>query len=358
MKQKTFMRSMILFFFVLFIFCGVGPAYALQAIAKDPYLGAIVIDAATGDVIVDNQADAKGYPASMIKLMNLLVVLDVIKAGQIGLQDPVTITAAVSHIGGSQVYLKENEVFPVEELIYAMMVQSANDAAMALAIACAGSTEMFVEMMNKKAGEIGMKDTVLHSVHGLPPGKDQEPDVTTARDMAKLCRELLKFPETLKYTSTQMREFRPDAPEPFIMRTHNHLLQNFEGCDGFKTGYYGAAGFSIAATAQKKHARAIVVVLGSANRKVRDENARTLLAKGLLEILKKQPVPPPPVVKEAKAEGEKAVKAEKPAKAVEYIKIPKRTFYIGLGLNVLVIVLLIAGLMAKRKKNNRPLMRI
>jgi D-alanyl-D-alanine carboxypeptidase (penicillin-binding protein 5/6) len=228
---------------------------------------------------------------------------------------------------------------------------------MALAIACAGSTEMFVEMMNKKAGEIGMKDTVLHSVHGLPPGKNQEPDVTTARDMAKLCRELLKFPETLKYTSTQMREFRADAPEPFIMRTHNHLLQNFEGCDGFKTGYYGAAGFSIAATAQKKHARAIAVVLGSANRKVRDENARTLLAKGLMEILKKHPVPPP-VAKVAPAAVEKAAPAEKPVKAVEYVKIPKRIFYIGLALNGLVILLLIAGLMAKRKKNNRPLMRI
>ncbi len=364
MKQKPFIRS-IIFLSVFFVIGTAGAADALQAISKTPYLGAIVIDAATGDVISEDQADAKGYPASMIKLMNLLVILDAIKAGQIGLQDPVTISAAVSHIGGSQVYLKENEVFPVEELIYAMMVQSANDAALALAIHCAGSPEAFVEMMNKKAAEIGMKDTVYYSVHGLPPGKDQQPDVTTARDMAKLCRELLKHPETLKYTSTQMREFRPDAPEPFIMRTHNHLLQHFEGCDGFKTGYYGAAGFSIAATAQKNGARAIAVVLGSTGRKLRDEKASILLSKGLMEILKKHPAPPPAAkaatatdAAAATAAPVKAAAAEPAAKKSEPVTISRRTFYIVLGLNVLVIALLIAGLLVKRKKNNRPLMRI
>ena len=360
MKQTKSTRSIIALS-VFLVFCAVWPASALQTISKDPYLGAIVVDAATGDVISEDQADAKGYPASMIKLMNLLVVLDAVKAGHVAMKDPVTISAAVSHIGGSQVYLKENEVFPVEELLYAMMVQSANDAALALAIHCAGSPEAFVELMNKKAGEIGMKNTVFYSVHGLPPGKDQQPDMTTARDMAILCRELLKYPETLKLTSTQMREFRPDAPEPFIMRTHNHLLQNFEGCDGFKTGFYAAAGFSISATAQKKNARAIAVVLGSTGRKVRDENARILLSKGLMEILKKQPAPSPPAAKAAPASAAEPAKVAttEPSKEIEYVKIPRRTFNIALGLNVLVIVLLFGGLLTKRKRNNRPpLMRI
>ena len=88
-----------------------------------------------------------------------------------------------------------------------------------------------------------MNNTVFYSVHGLPPSGKNPPDVTTARDMAKLSRELLKYPEVVKYTSTKVREFRPDAPEPFIMRTHNHLLKDFEGCDGLKTGYFRAAGF-------------------------------------------------------------------------------------------------------------------
>ena len=126
-------------------------------------------------------------------------------------------TAEASKIGGSQVYLKENEVFPVDELLYALIVQSANDAATALAIHYAGSKEAFVRLMNKRAQEIGMKDTVFHSVHGLPPGKGQLPDVSTPRDIAKLCRELLKKPDALKYTSTKERAFRADAAEPFIM---------------------------------------------------------------------------------------------------------------------------------------------
>lgn len=357
MKQHTLMRS-VLFLSVLFLLRAASPADALQAISKEPYLGAIVIDAATGETIAEDQADAKGYPASMIKLMNLLIVLDAVKAGQISLEDPVTISAAVSRIGGSQVYLRENEVFPVEELVYAMMVQSANDAALALAIHTGGSAEMFVEMMNQKAKAIGMKDTVCHSVHGLPPGQGQEPDVTTARDMAILCRELLNYPDTLKYTSTQMREFRPDAKEPFIMRTHNHLLQNVEGCDGFKTGYYGAAGFSIAATAKRKHARAIAVVLGSAGRKTRDEHARTLLAKGIMDILKKNPAPPPPAPVVATSKTGETETAAAPKKEIEYVKIPKTTFIIALVVNALVIIGLGIGLMMKRKRNKRPLMRI
>jgi D-alanyl-D-alanine carboxypeptidase (penicillin-binding protein 5/6) len=108
--------------------------------------------------------------------------------------------------------------------------------------------------MNQKAKELGMTGTTFQSVHGLPPGPGQLPDVTTARDLAILCRELLKYPDTLRYTSTKERGFRNDT---FMMRNHNHLLGNFEGCDGLKTGYFTAAGFSIAATAQRNGNRVI-----------------------------------------------------------------------------------------------------
>lgn len=340
--------------FFLTLFCFTGAALSLETLAKDPYLGAIVIDAATGDVIAEDQADVKGYPASMVKLMNLMIVLDTVKAGHTSLQEPVTISGEVSRIGGSQVYLKENEVFPVEELIYAMMVQSANDAALALAIHCAGTAELFVEMMNKKAGEIGMKNTVFHSVHGLPPGKDQQPDVTTARDMALLCRALLSYPETLTYTATRERKFRPEAKEPFIMRTHNHLLQNFEGCDGFKTGFYGAAGFSISATAQKKQARAIAVVLGSAVRQTRDEKARLLLSRGLTEILRKQSTPTPtPAPVASTKEKTSAAPAKAEEKPVAYVQIPKGTFIIALIANFLVMAGLVFALLAGKKRSRR-----
>ncbi|PIP39634.1 MAG: D-alanyl-D-alanine carboxypeptidase, partial [Desulfobacterales bacterium CG23_combo_of_CG06-09_8_20_14_all_51_8] len=299
------------------VFIGtITPAFGLNKVSKSPYLGAVLIDADTGRVIFEDQADAKGYPASMIKLMNLLVILDAVKAGRISLTDPVTISAGVSRMGGSQVYLKEKEVFPVDELIYAMMVQSANDAALALAEHYAGGMEGFVDLMNKKAAEIGMKNSEFHSVHGLPPGKNQQPDVTTAQDMALLSRELLKYPEALKYTSTQLREFRPDAPEPFIMRTHNHLLRDFEGCDGLKTGYFSAAGFSIAATAQKNNVRAIAVVMGSPTSKERDKHARALLSKGLMDLVQNQPAKSPETPLAAPAVAEKESAAEK-ASAVD-----------------------------------------
>ncbi len=256
--------------------------------AADPYLSAIVVDAASGAVLFEKNADAEAYPASVLKLMDLLVILEKIDEGTLKLDEPVAVTAESSTIGGSQVYLKENEVFTVDEMLYAMMIQSANDAATALAIHVAGTKDGFVDLMNERAKAIGMKSTQFHSVHGLPPGPGQEPDITTARDLSILCRELLKHKDTLRYTSTKERPFRPDAKEPFIMRNHNPLLSSFEGCDGFKTGYYTKAGFSIAATAQRKGQRVIAILLGSTDKKKRNAQAAELLAKGFLELGKKQ----------------------------------------------------------------------
>ena len=258
--------------------------HRLRMLSKDPYLGAIVADASTGKVLFEDGADVKGYPASIVKLMDLLIILEAVDAGQISLDDRITISAESAKIGGSQVYLKEKEVHTVNDLLYALVVQSANDAAVALALHYAGSKEDFVKRMNSRARELGMNDTVFHSVHGLPPGRGQRPDVSTPRDILKLCRELLKHPRALHYTSTKKRLFRTDTPEPFIMENHNHLVRNFEGCDGLKTGYFRAAGFSIAATAVKDGARAIAVIFGSVDSKVRDKKARFLLSEGLIKL--------------------------------------------------------------------------
>jgi D-alanyl-D-alanine carboxypeptidase (penicillin-binding protein 5/6) len=242
----------------------------LKILSKDPYSSAIVIDAATGTALFEDNADARGYPASIVKLMDLLIFIEAVKAGYINLQDKITVTAEAARIGGSQVYLREKEVFTVDDLLYALIVKSANDAAVALALYYAGSKEYFVHLMNKRARELGMKDTVFHSVHGLPPGRGQLPDISTPRDIVKLCLELLRHPEALRYTSTKVRRFRTHAPEPFIMRNHNHLVGRFEGCDGFKTGFFWAAGYNIAATAVKNGERAIAVIFGSLYSKARD----------------------------------------------------------------------------------------
>jgi len=262
-----------------------APRTKKASIARDPYLGAITIDAASGKVLVENQADAKGYPASVLKLMNLLIILERMEQRQFSLEDQVVVSAKASRTGGSQVWLAEKETFTVDELLYALMVQSANDAAVALAERIAGTTDAFVELMNQRAKELGMVGTVFHSVHGLPPATGQEHDVTTARDFALLCRQLLKHPEALRYTSTRERPFRPNAGnKTVIMRTHNHLLGQVEGCDGFKTGYFTEGGYSIAVTAERKGQRVIAIVLGSVDRKVRDAKAAELLAKGFLAL--------------------------------------------------------------------------
>lgn len=251
------------------------------SIARNPYLGAIVVDAATGKVLFQDQADARGYPASMQKLMDLLIILERIEHGQLSLKDQVPVSAKAAKTGGSQVWLAEKESFSLDDMLYALMVQSANDAAVALAEKVAGSTDAFVELMNQKAKQLGMSSTVFHSVHGLPPSPGQEHDSTTARDFSILCREVVKHPDALRYTSTRERRFRENVPsKTVILRTHNHLLGHIEGCDGLKTGYFAQAGFSIAVTASRQGQRVIVVVLDSPDLKTRDHKATELVAKG------------------------------------------------------------------------------
>jgi serine-type D-Ala-D-Ala carboxypeptidase (penicillin-binding protein 5/6) len=261
-----------------------------QVISRNPYLGAIVTDAASGKVLFEDNANAKGYPASVLKLMDLLVILEKIDQGQLSLQDQVPVSAKSAKTGGSQVWLAEKESFTVDEMLYALMVQSANDAAVALAEKVAGTTDGFVELMNQKAKALGMTSTVFHSVHGLPPSAGQEHDVTTAHDLSLLCHELLKHPDTLRYTSTRERPFRPDAgKKTVIMRAHNHLLGKVEGCDGLKTGYITQSGYSIAVTAARRGQRVIVVVLDSIDLKTRDAKAAELVAKGFAAM----PAPAP-----------------------------------------------------------------
>ena len=270
---------------LLILLLAAAPVWAarnpIPPINKSPYVSALVVDADTGNVLFEDNADARVYPASVLKLMVLYVLLDRLDQGLLKLDEMVPVTVEAYKTGGSQVYLDPKEQFTVEELLYALMVQSANDAAVALASHVAGSKEGFVALMNQKAEALGMKNTHFHSVHGLPPSEGQEPDVTTARDLAILCRELAKRPDTFKYTGTRSRGFRNDT---FMMYNHNKLLTQVPGSDGFKTGYYQAAGFSIAATAKRGGVRIISLVMGSADRKERDAKAMELLGKGFSQV--------------------------------------------------------------------------
>ena len=261
-------------------------------VSKTPYIGAIIVDADSGAVLFEDKADAPGYPASTLKLMTLLVIQEKIDAGQVKLSDTVKVSVAACKTGGSQVYLDPKETFPVEELLYAMMIQSANDAAVALAEHVAGSKEAFVDLMNAKAQQLGMNNTHYASVHGLPPAPGQKNDISTARDMMILARELCKHPAVFAYTSAPYRQFRANTPKPFDMRTHNPFLkEGVAGCDGFKTGFTATAGWSIVVTAKRNDRRVIVVVLGSDERKMRDAKAGELLNKGFSLLPAAAPAP-------------------------------------------------------------------
>ncbi|AKJ65668.1 D-alanyl-D-alanine carboxypeptidase DacF precursor [Kiritimatiella glycovorans] len=254
-----------------------GAVRAVRRCVLDPCLGAVLMDAADGALLYEKRARLRGRPASLTKMMTLLVVLEAVRRGEASLEDEVAVTAEAAGIGGSQVYLAEGERFRLDDMLYALMVKSANDVARALALHFASTREAFVARMNARAGELGLAGTEFHTEHGLPPGRGQEPDVSTALDMARLARELVKHPDTLRYTSTEARGFRNGE---FMLRSHNPLLGSYEGCDGLKTGYTWIAGWSIAATAERDGRRLIAVVLGSPRRETRNREARRLLDLG------------------------------------------------------------------------------
>jgi len=272
---------------VLFSFACLAVAAPTQS-SRKAYSGYIVTDAATGRVLLEDGADVRNPPASMTKLMTFAVLHDKLAAGTLTLQMPVRVSPEDARMGGTQVYLDPRETFPVEELIYAMMIQSANDAAHALARASAGSAGAFVELMNAKARELGMTHTTFRSPHGLPPASRRvaDGDLSTPRDFAVLCRYLLKNTDVLKYTSIRNRDFGAERKGgPLHMRNHNNLLGKVEGVDGLKTGYTAGAGYCLSATADRNGRRVIAVIMGSfgPNGQVDKGRARDLKAIELIE---------------------------------------------------------------------------
>jgi D-alanyl-D-alanine carboxypeptidase (penicillin-binding protein 5/6) len=231
------------------------------------YQAYIVVEATTGKVLEGQNIHLRWPPASITKLMVAFIVLEKISRNELHLDDRIPISKEASKMGGSQVFLKEGETFSLEELMKAMMVASANDAGYAIAEFIAGSKEKFINLMNETAKALGMQDTTYHSVHGLPPSRDQEEDITSCYDLAILSRAILKYPTILQWTSIKNDTFRDGM---FVLNNHNKLLFKMPGVDGLKTGYYRKAGYNVVATAEKKNLRLIVAVLGSPTAKTRD----------------------------------------------------------------------------------------
>ena len=242
-----------------------------------PYLSALLIEAETGQVLRSFRPRERVIPASIVKMMTILLTLESIEDKSITLKDIVTTSASASRIGGQQVYLKEGERFPLKELLKAVAISSANDAAYAVAEHVAGDADMFVEMMNERAKMLEMSDTRFVNVRGLPPGRRKPPNRMSARDASILARELLKYPIVTKWGRTKRAPFRGGK---FILTNTNRLVGKFRGLDGLKTGSYRRAGYSIVATAKRKDLQLIAVILGSDRPRKRFSEAKRLLAWG------------------------------------------------------------------------------
>jgi serine-type D-Ala-D-Ala carboxypeptidase (penicillin-binding protein 5/6) len=248
--------------------------------ALGAYSEACVLEPTTGTVIFESPNSHAPWPtASLAKMMLMLIVAEKIHDGSLKLTDNITTSAKAAEMGGSQVYLKEGETFSLDDMMKAVVVHSANDASVAVAEYIAGSTEAFVVMMNQQAAAIGMKDSHYYSVHGLPPAKGQQPDVASAYDQAILARELLKYPDVIRWASIDTAPFRAGT---FILRNTNHLVRTYPGCDGLKTGFYDKAGFNVVATAKRNDLRLVAVVLGSQHKLTNFKEASEMLSQGFL----------------------------------------------------------------------------
>lgn len=233
---------------------------------------AILMEAETGAVLYKQNCDEKLPPASVTKIMTLLLVMEAVDAGIAHMDSVVTVSANAASMGGSQVYLKEGEQMILEDLLKSVVIASANDAAVALAEYVAGSVPSFVEKMNKRAAELGMVNTTFENVTGLDD--TAQAHLTSARDIALMSQALIAHEEILKYSSIWMDTIRDGA---FGLTNTNRLVRFYPGCTGLKTGSTSKAGFCVSVTAERDGFSLICVVMGAESRDVRNAIATELL---------------------------------------------------------------------------------
>lgn len=240
------------------------PAAAQAPAAGGPlgYTAAYVMEPTTGRVLYEYNAHTPLPTASMAKMMTLLLAMERIRDGELKLTDPVPISANASRMGGSQIYAKHGQVFPVQTMLAAIMIQSANDASTAIAEKIAGSNELFADMMNQRAQQLGLTKSKFFDPHGLPPQDKTRNNVMSARDLAYLGRELMKYPLMQQYAKMPTHPFT-NGTFTAGMTNPNFLLRWYEGATGIKTGYSGPAGFSVTASARRGNMDLVCVVMGA-----------------------------------------------------------------------------------------------
>lgn len=255
---------------------------SINASAEDTMSGieansALLMEPISGKVLYEKNIDEKYAPASVTKVMTMLLTMEAVDNGKIKLDDKVTCSENAKNMGGSTMLLDTGEIRTVEELIKGVAIASGNDAAVALAEYLGGTESDFVVMMNKKAKELGMNNTNFVNCNGLPA----EGHVSTARDIALMSRELIiKHPTILKYSGIYMETISEGRKSPIELVNHNKLVRFFEGCDGLKTGFTNEAKYCISATAKRNGVRMLAVIMGAPTYKIRNRDAGILMNHG------------------------------------------------------------------------------
>ncbi len=280
MKQKKICRAVlcaILIFSMLAVPMTASATGDIVPISAEntlsfPCKSAILMEATTGKILFEQNADEALPPASVTKIMTLLLVMEAIADGRIAYEDMVTASAHACSMGGSQIYLKEGEQMTVEDMLKSVVIASANDAAVALAEHIAGTEEAFVEKMNLRAAELGMKNTHFENTNGLDDTTTAH--LTSARDIALMSRALIAHPKITEYSSIWMDTIRDGA---FGLTNTNRLVRFYRGATGLKTGSTAKAGFCVSATATRNGMSLICVIMGAESRDIRNASATSLL---------------------------------------------------------------------------------
>ncbi|MBQ9833738.1 MAG: D-alanyl-D-alanine carboxypeptidase [Bacilli bacterium] len=269
------MLKKMLFFMIMLFVLYILPVKAEEDLVPNSK-SAILIETSTGKVLYEKNPDEKLPPASMTKVMSMLLIMEAIDEGRLNLTDEVEISPTAASMGGSQVFLQAGERYPVEELLKGIAIASGNDAVVALAEKVAGSVEKFVEMMNEKAQKLGLSNTHFDNPHGL----DSENHYTTAKDMSIMSQELVKHKKILEFTSIYEYYMpKPDGSTTWLVNT-NKLVRFYEGVDGLKTGFTSTAKYCLTATAKKGNMRLITVVMGVESSDLRSSDTVKLLNYG------------------------------------------------------------------------------
>ena len=272
------MKKRMLEIFVLLVLLAGALLPTVRAAELDlPAPSYVLMERSTGEVLLEHNAHERLRPASVTKVMTLLLIMEALDDGRIGWDDMVQTSAAAAAKGGSQIYLEENEQLPLEEMLKSIVVSSANDCACAMAEHIVGSEAAFVEMMNARAEQLGMTDTPFVNCTGLDDEPEAAEHLTTAYDIALMSRELLGHEAIKKYTTIWMDTVRDGQ---FGLSNTNKLVRFYDGTTGLKTGYTSAAGHCLSASAERNGMELIAVVLHCASSTDRFESAKALLNYG------------------------------------------------------------------------------